>query len=81
MIGKYQALTDEARKALGEQKKYKLPQREINELKLRCGRVYNAAEKVQMEIRRIRSDRRGPYAQQFIFKKKVSYLTLISIDD
>ena len=46
LIGKYFALTDEARRALGEQKKYKLPQREINELKLRCGRVYNAAEKV-----------------------------------
>ena len=47
-------------------------EKEINELKLKCGRMYHAGEKVQMEIRRIRADRKGVYAQPFIFKKKVS---------
>ena len=72
LIDKYQKVKKEARKALAEQQSYKLPQKEINELRLKCGRMYNAAEKVQMEVRRIRQDRKGMYSQPFIYKKKVS---------
>ena len=71
LIKKYMYCTKEARKALSTQQNYKLPIKEINELKLKCGRMYHAGEKVQMEIRRIRADRKGVYAQPFIFKKKV----------
>ena len=46
LIDKYQKVKKEARKALAEQQSYKLPQKEINELRLKCGRMYNAAEKV-----------------------------------
>lgn len=49
---------------------YKLPLQELNELRLKCGRMYEAGEKVLLEIRQLRADRKGHYSQPFIFKKK-----------
>ena len=52
---------------------YKLPANELNELSLKCGRMYEAGEKVLHDIRQLRADRKGHYSQPFVFKKKVSY--------
>lgn len=49
---------------------YKLPLQELNELRLKCGRMYETGEKVLHEIRQLRADRKGQYSQPFIFKKK-----------
>lgn len=45
-IQKYQAVAKETRTMLGAKDKYKLIVKELNDLKLQCGRMYNAAEKV-----------------------------------
>lgn len=65
-------VTADAKKMLEEKETYKLPQKELNELRLRCGRMYEAAEKVIYDVRQLRADRKGQYSQPFIFKKKVS---------
>ena len=46
--------------------------KELNELKLQAGRMYAAGEKVIMSVKQLRADKKGHYAQPFIFKKKVS---------
>lgn len=63
-------VTADAKKMLEEKETYKLPQKELNELRLRCGRMYEAAEKVIYDVRQLRADRKGQYSQPFIFKKK-----------
>lgn len=68
----YGVVTTDAKKLLEEKETYKLRQRELNELQLRCGRMYEAAEKVLYNVRQLRADRKGHYSQPFIFKKKVS---------
>ena len=41
---------------------YKLPLQELNELRLKCGRMYETGEKVIHEIRQLRADRKGQYS-------------------
>ena len=71
-ILKYEVMSKDAKTMLEGMESYKLPLQELNELRLKCGRMYEAGEKVLLEIRRLRADRKGHYSQPFIFKKKVS---------
>jgi len=71
-ILKYELTSKDAKHMLASQESYKLPLQQLNELRLKCGRMYEAGEKVIFEIKRLRADRKGQYSQPFIFKKKVS---------
>ena len=68
----YEMMSLDARHEIESKDTYKLPLQELNELRLKCGRMYEAGEKVIFEIKRLRADRKGQYSQPFIFKKKVS---------
>jgi len=71
-IIRYQVTSKDAKVMLQNKDTYKLPLQELNELRLRCGRMYEAGEKVIFEIKKLRADRNGMYSQPFIFKQKVS---------
>lgn len=47
----YHMVTADAKKLLEEKTTYKLRQKELNELRLRCGRMYEAGEKVIYNVR------------------------------
>ena len=63
----------DAKLEIGSKETYKLPLQELNEMRLKCGRMYEAGEKVLFEIKKLRADRKGQYSQPFIFKKRVSF--------
>ena len=58
----YEMQTRDVKKALEEQQSYKLETKELNELKLQAGRVYEAGEKVIMQIKQLRTDKKGHYS-------------------
>ena len=64
--------SQDAKTMLESKDSYKLSLQELNELRLLCGRMYEQGEKVIHAIRQLRADRKGQYAQPFVFKNKVS---------
>ena len=62
----------DAKHEIENKETYKLPLHDLNEMRLKCGRMYEAGEKVLFEIKKLRADRKGQYGQPFIFKKRVS---------
>ena len=72
LILRYELASQDAKKMLQAQQTYKLPLQELNELRLKCGRMYETGEKVIHGVKRLRADRKGQYSQPFVFKKKVS---------
>ena len=73
-ILRYEVAAQDAKRMIESKETYKLPLQELNELRLKCGRMYETGEKVIHEIRQLRADRKGQYSQPFIFKKKVSFI-------
>ena len=71
----YEMMLADAKLEIESKETYKLPLQELNEMRLKCGRMYEAGEKVLFEIKRLRADRKGQYSQPFIFKKRVSSFT------
>lgn len=69
----YEMSLADAKLEIGSKETYKLPLQELNEMRLKCGRMYEAGEKVLFEIKKLRADRKGQYSQPFIFKKRVSF--------
>lgn len=70
----YEMSLADAKQEIASKETYKLPLQELNEMRLKCGRMYEAGEKVLFEVKRLRADRKGQYSQPFIFKKKVSFI-------
>mmetsp|Transcript_12412 Transcript_12412/g.16830 ORF Transcript_12412/g.16830 Transcript_12412/m.16830 type:complete len:216 (-) Transcript_12412:398-1045(-) len=66
----YEMVSHDAKHEIESKDTYKLQLQELNELRLKCGRMYEAGEKVIFEIKKLRADRKGQYSQPFIFKKK-----------
>ena len=58
----YELASKDAQQALAETESYKLPAKELNELKLKAGRMYAAGEKVILQIKQLRSDKKGHYS-------------------
>ena len=75
-ILRYEMASQDAKNLLETKDTYKLQLQELNELRLLCGRMYEAGEKVIHVIRQLRADRKGQYSQPFIFKSKVSFATI-----
>ena len=74
-ILRYEVAAQDAKRMIESKETYKLPLQELNELRLKCGRMYETGEKVIHEIRQLRADRKGQYSQPFIFKKKVNKIS------
>ena len=50
-ILRYEVAAQDAKRMLESKETYKLPLQELNELRLKCGRMYETGEKVIHEIR------------------------------